>query len=95
MPLILLICLCLLSMPVMAESDLKPDLLASACATCHGYKGHAHGEMPVLAGMDEIVFLNTMRDFRSGERESAVMQRYALGYTEAELKILAAYFARQ
>lgn len=95
MPRILLICLCLLSMPVMAEPDLRPDLLASACAACHGYKGQARGGMPVLAGIDEKAFLNAMRDFQSGERESVVMQRHALGYTETELKMLASYFARQ
>lgn len=79
----------------MAETELRPDLLASACAACHGYKGHAQGNMPVLAGIDEKAFLNAMRDFQSGERESVVMQRYALGYTEAELKMLASYFAGQ
>lgn len=79
----------------MAESALKPDLLASACAACHGTNGHARGKMPVLAGMDEKAFLNAMRDFQSGARESVVMQRHALGYTEAELKMLADYFVRQ
>lgn len=79
----------------MADPGLKPDLLASACAACHGYKGHAQGNMPVLAGIDEKAFLSAMREFQSGERESVVMQRYALGYTETELKILASYFARQ
>ncbi len=82
-------------MPGMTEPDLRPDLLASACAACHAHRGQALGGMPVLAGIDEKAFLSAMRDFQSGERESVVMQRYALGYTEAELKMLASYFSEQ
>lgn len=95
MPSLLLIFCCLVSLPLMADSELKPDLLASACAACHGTNGHAHGSMPPLAGMEQKAFISAMRDFQSGTRESAVMQRHALGYTEAELKILAEFFARQ
>lgn len=95
MRLLLLTCCCLLSQNLLAEPDLRTDLLAAACATCHGYQGHARESIPALAGIQQDEFLRTMRDFQTGERQSAVMQRHAKGYTEAELRKLADYFARQ
>lgn len=95
MRLLLLTCCCLLSQNLLAEPDLRTELLASACATCHGYQGQAREPMPILAGMPAQAFLDAMRNFQTGKRESAVMQRHAQGYTEAELRKLADYFARQ
>jgi cytochrome c553 len=36
-----------------------------------------------------------MQQFKSGERPSSVMIKYARGYTKAEIRLLANYFAGQ
>jgi len=70
-------------------------LMASACAACHGTNGHSVTSTPKLAGLDELYFIQQMTEFRTGERSSTVMIKYANGYSEAEIRALAAYFAVQ
>lgn len=70
-------------------------LLASACAACHGTNGHSVGGTPSLAGLDQLYFIEQMQLFQSGERPSSVMMKHARGYTEEEIRLLAAYFSEQ
>lgn len=70
-------------------------LLAAACAACHGTNGHSVGGTPSIAALDESYFIRQMMQFRSGQRESTVMMQHAAGYTEEEIRLLAAYFAKQ
>ena len=70
-------------------------LLASSCAQCHGTNGKSVGGTPRLAGLDDLYFIKQMRDFKSGKRDSTVMQALASGYTDTEIEQLAAYFAKQ
>jgi sulfide dehydrogenase cytochrome subunit len=69
--------------------------LAAACANCHGTGGHAVSGMPVLAAMPETRLIQFMREFKSGVRPATVMQQIAKGYTDEQLKSLAAFFAGQ
>src|SRR6516165_169446 len=73
-----------------------PDLgrnLAAACASCHGSNGTAG--IPSLAGKDPKEILRIMLDFRSGKRQATVMHQLARGYTDEQVKAIAAYFAAQ
>lgn len=64
---------------------------ATACFGCHGPNGRSSGAIPGLAGMPEQVFIQRMGAFREGE--GTVMRYIAPGYTDAEVKRMAAYFA--
>jgi cytochrome c553 len=49
--------------------------------------------MPVIWGQQQSYLMKQMRDFRSGERSSAIMSPIAKGLAEDDLRRIAAYFA--
>lgn len=68
---------------------------AAACATCHGTQGASVGGMPAIAGVDEAKLLSELKEFKAGTKPATVMHQHAKGYTDEELALLAAHFARQ
>ncbi|MDO8263785.1 MAG: cytochrome C [Gallionella sp.] len=78
-----------------AEVDAHARNLAASCAACHGTNGHSVGGTPVLAGLDKALFVNQMKDFKSGARPATVMHHHAKGYTDEEFGKLADFFAAQ
>jgi sulfide dehydrogenase cytochrome subunit len=72
------------------------EALAHTCAACHGTFGRLGDEafMP-LAGLPVDQFVKTMQDFRSGQRPATLMGHVSRGLTDADLKGMAEYFARQ
>jgi cytochrome subunit of sulfide dehydrogenase len=80
--------------------DQGPDLrrgrdLAAACTTCHGPEGHSTGGIASLAGVRPEALIEAMQAFRSGQRPATVMQQLAAGYSDAQVALIAAYFASQ
>lgn len=70
--------------------------LAATCANCHGTDGRAVGTtMPALAGMKAETLLERLTDYRSGRLTGTVMPQIAKGYTEEQLRFIAAYLATQ
>lgn len=67
--------------------------IAATCFICHGPNGKSMGAIPSLAGQDKAYLVVAMQEFKSGKRESSVMKKYALGYTDSEYEDVAAYFA--
>jgi cytochrome c553 len=68
---------------------------AQVCAACHGGNGIPTDPktIPVIWGQQESYLMKQLRDFRSGERPSAVMAPFAKGLGEGDLRKIAAYFA--
>src|SRR5262249_12522270 len=73
----------------------QPDgrVLVFSCLNCHGPGGKSPGEIPSLAGKNELFLKTAMLDFRDGKRSSTVMSRLAKGYSDAEIDALAQYIA--
>lgn len=69
--------------------------LAATCANCHGTNGNARGDMKPLAGMPADKMLAMLADFRSGNQPATIMHQISKGYTEEQMKLVAAYFAAQ
>jgi sulfide dehydrogenase cytochrome subunit len=85
--------LLLLCAPALAQSVDAGRSLAATCANCHGTDGRARGSvMPPLAGMKADAMLAALADYRRGTRSGTVMPQIARGYTEAQLRQIAAYF---
>lgn len=69
--------------------------LAATCANCHGTNGQARGDMKPLAGQSAEKLLAALNDYRSGNQPATIMHQIAKGYTDAQLQLIAAYFAAQ
>ena len=69
--------------------------LAATCASCHGTDGQARGDMKPLAGMAAQQLRQAFAEFKSGARPATVMHQIARGYTEAQIGLIAGYFATQ
>jgi cytochrome c553 len=71
--------------------------LAATCANCHGTDGRAVEGSRVLplAGMDKSYLAAQMRAFKTGARPATVMHQISKGYSDAQIDILAGYFAAQ
>jgi len=69
--------------------------LAATCANCHGTNGNARGDMRPLAGLSAERIVATMADFRSGSQPSTVMHQIVKGYSDAQIRLIAGFFAAQ
>lgn len=88
--------LMMLLMPVLATAEPNMRLMAASCAACHGTNGHSQSEyMPSLARLETNYFVEQMLAFKAGEGDSTVMHHHASGYSEAEIRQLAEFFAAQ
>jgi cytochrome c553 len=94
--------LCLLGVVGVAQAGNKADPnlarnLAATCANCHGTDGKAvpGSGSEALAGVEKDKLLQKLRDFRSGAKPATIMHQISRGYTEAQLELVAAYFAAQ
>ena len=86
--------------PALAQEDafaLRQQSLAASCAACHGTAGRppATATLPALAGMPATELVARMKAFRSGTRPATVMRQLALGYSDAQIEALGAFFASQ
>jgi cytochrome subunit of sulfide dehydrogenase len=84
----------LVAAPVAAVADQDIAALADTCNNCHGVAGvSAGGSMASLAGQSQAYLEMVMLQWRTGERFSTTMGRLLAGYSEDEIKALAAHFA--
>lgn len=67
---------------------------AATCVACHGQNGiSASPTWPTLAGQHEDYLIHALKQYRSGERQNAVMMPMASGLTDADIAQLAAYYS--
>ena len=81
--------------PALAQDAHLGRNLAATCANCHGTNGQARGDMKPLAGVSAGKIVAMMADFKSGSQPATIMHQIAKGYTDEQIKLLAAYFAAQ
>lgn len=81
------------AMPALAASEPPPG--ATACSGCHSALVLASPVVPRLFGRDAADIMSAMAAFRDGSRSSTVMNRIAKGFTDDELRPIAAWLAAQ
>jgi cytochrome subunit of sulfide dehydrogenase len=69
--------------------------LAATCANCHGTNGSARGDMKPIAGMPADKLIAMLADFKSGNQPATIMHQIAKGYTDEQIRLMAAFFAAQ
>lgn len=78
-----------------ASSIVPPGrLLASNCFQCHGTNGVPSGGFDRLAGTSAREIAGEMREM-AGKPDKGIMHVQALGFTDAQVTLLATYFASQ
>lgn len=67
------------------------------CQACHGADGNGIGDpqYPLLAGQFPDYLAKALRDYKSGERDNAIMKGFASTLSDQDMLDLAAYFAGQ
>jgi cytochrome c553 len=91
----------ILAAPLAAQAQATaPDMvlarnLAATCANCHGTNGNARGAMTPLAGMPADKLVALMADYRAGNLPATIMHQIVKGYTEDQIRLIAAHFAVQ
>jgi cytochrome c553 len=66
------------------------------CAACHGKDGNSTDpNNPRLAGQWRDYLEKALRDYKSGERNNAIMAGFAKALTKQDIENLAAYYAAQ
>ncbi len=68
--------------------------LSQTCAGCHGTDGAAPGAtIPIIGGQDAGYLARSLREYRSGARDSYVMKIVASGFDDAAIDAIADWFA--
>lgn len=79
---------------VVAQPPSPPGrLLASQCAQCHGTDGHSVSDLERLSGADARDMLDELLDMKHSDDTDDIMIRQAKGYSDAQLRLIAEYFA--
>ena len=80
------------STPLPPTGALNGRLLASNCFQCHGTNGT--GGFDSLAGKSASEIYSELREFASGQEDAnGIMAAHAMGFSDAQLKSIANYFA--
>lgn len=67
------------------------ELMYSPCSGCHGTKGEGVAPFPRLIGQKPAYLQQQLVNFKTGVRQSAVMQAIAINLSDEEIKLLAGY----
>jgi cytochrome subunit of sulfide dehydrogenase len=76
-----------------AAADPPPG--ATSCSGCHPPTASAETKVPPLRGQNPADIVAAMQAFRSGERPSTVMGRIAKGFSDDEIRAIAAWVAEE
>jgi len=68
---------------------------AASCSGCHPASAGIETPVPRLAGRNAAELVQQMQAFRAGQREATVMDRIAKGFTDAEVRAIADWYAGQ
>ena len=76
-----------------AAGKVKAD---EVCAACHGANGISiSDQFPNLAGQYADYIVQSLMQYRNGQRKNAVMLGFAAQLTDQEMRDLAAFYASQ
>ena len=66
------------------------------CSACHGADGNsADANFPRLAGQHPDYLAKALRDYKSGDRNNAIMKGFAAALSKKDIENLSAYFSTQ
>jgi cytochrome c553 len=84
---------CLVGPAGSVAADIPPG--ATSCTGCHAARTGTDSSIPSLSGRDAGEIMAAMVEFRAGKRPATVMDRIAKGFSDAELRPIAAWLSQQ
>jgi len=79
---------------VLSAGFSSAELNATTCFSCHGPEGKAvGGAIPPLSAFPEAIMAQSLKDIKSGKKQSTVMKRHIVAYSDAEIDAMAKYIA--
>lgn len=84
------------AVPWVQAQNLPPPgrLLASNCFQCHGTNGVGPG-FDRIAGESANELYKELLEYRRGEEGQGLMAKHAMGYSEAQLRLIAQWLSQQ
>ena len=86
-------CVALIITTGTAAAEVPPG--GSSCAGCHPTSAKEETPVPSIRGREPAEIVAAMQAFRSGERPSTVMGRIARGFSDDEIRAIAAWLVAQ
>lgn len=68
---------------------------AASCSGCHPATRWVDTTVPRLTGRNPADIISAMQSFKSGKLPATVMDRIAKGFSDEEIKAIAAWYAAQ
>jgi len=70
--------------------------MAATCSMCHGTQGRVApgSNVAALAGRPRDEIVQSMAQFKAGQKPATIMHQIAKGYSDAEVAALADYFSK-
>lgn len=84
----------LLSMSINCQADIAAQAIAFNCLICHDSDKRpdaAQAEIPGLLGLQREALTQALLDFKYDRRAATLMSRIAKGYSDDELRAVAAF----
>jgi cytochrome c553 len=80
-----------------ADGDpVKGQSLTASCVACHGTDGNSPiANQPSIAGQNEKYLFKQLKEFKSGDRNNAIMAPMVSGLSEQDMRDIAAFYASQ
>ena len=87
----------LFSQSVLGGNPSRGLQISEVCQACHGRDGNLvpDDQTPRLAGQYEDYLVHSLKAYRSGERENALMQGFTRDLSDQDIRDLAAWYSRQ
>ena len=86
-----------LSSPALAAGDVaRGKNKSTTCQACHGPDGNSPvPTFPIIAGQHRDYLLQSMRSYKTGDRNNAIMKAIVDPLSDQDMEDLAAYYAAQ
>ncbi len=85
------------ALPAWAGNPARGLEISQVCQSCHGEDGNLalEEDYPIIAGQHFNYLVRALRDYRSGDRDHAIMSSFARDLSDQDIRDLAAWYARQ
>lgn len=80
-----------------ADDPVRGKELSQVCQSCHGENGNLalQDNYPLIGGQHFDYLVHSLRAYRSGDRENAIMAGFARDLSDQDIRDLAAWYSRQ